>query len=187
MRIAMTSSSAVRFFLPDSYPLDFTAQDCLSRKNIHRPWKWLLVWRQLFTVDMVRYAIAKLALSVFAEELQRRLDADGVPILCASLDPGSVLSDDVLSIFVAPMRPLAQRSMVSVDQGSFNALYVTTSPELRQRSDMPHGGYFEPVGVRATAHPMTADEKQARGLWQATTVEVNRHLSESGLGQLAAW
>ena len=52
---------------------------------------------------------------------------------------------------------------------------------------MPHGGYFEPVGVRATAHPMTADEKQARGLWQATTVEVNRHLSESGLGQLAAW
>ena len=128
VRIAMTSSSAVRLFLPDGYLLDFIAQDCLSLENIHRPWKWRWVWRQLFTVDMVRYAIAKLALTVFAEELQRRLDADGVPILCASLDPGSVLSDDVLSIFIAPMRPLARRSMVSVDQGSFNALYVTTSP-----------------------------------------------------------
>ncbi|KAK2008310.1 daunorubicin C-13 ketoreductase [Colletotrichum eremochloae] len=187
VRIVMTSSNAIELFLPEGYHPSWTTEKDLALDHISETWRWRFFFRHLFAVDMFRYAMSKLAVSMFTKELQNRLDAESVPIICTSLNPGPTLSADVLSIFIPPMRPLVRKSFISPDQGSFNALFAATSEKVRDEPEKYKGRYMEPIGQLRTPHKIMNDPTQLEGLWNATMTSINRHLSECGPKRLEVW
>ncbi|KAF7561025.1 hypothetical protein G7046_g3116 [Stylonectria norvegica] len=187
VRIVTVSSNVTYIMIPPDYPLDFTSTAFLTGSLPYIPWKWRYFQSAFFTVDMVRYAMAKLANALFAKELQRRLDEQGVPIISISLNPGGVLSDDGLTIFSGFIKPLMRRVLVSPDQGSFNSLFAATAKDIRDKSELYKGQYIEPIGQVHASHPVLKNDKQVRAAWDTTTTEVNKYLNSQGLSPLSDW
>lgn len=138
----------------------------------------------MFTIKILHYSLAKMANIMFAQELQRRLDKLGVPIISLSLNPGAVKSDNAVSIFSGFLQPLMRQVMLTLDEGSFTSLFAATAPEVWRQPEVYKGKYLEPVGKVQDPLRIAQDEKQAQALWDTTTKEVNRYLLEHGLPTL---
>ncbi|KAH7176440.1 daunorubicin C-13 ketoreductase [Dactylonectria macrodidyma] len=187
VRIVTVSSSVHYFFFPPKYEFDLTTPAFLTGTLPYDPWQWRYLWKHMFTVDMMRYSLAKLANFLFAQELQRRLDEEGSSIISLSAHPGSVKSPNALDIFAGPMKLLMHRVMLSEDEGSFTILFAATAKDVRERPDEFKGKYVEPVGVVKPGHVVGKDEKQVQGLWDTTTNEVNKFLAKKGYAPLLDW
>ena len=141
----------------------------------------------MFTADMMRYSLAKLANFIFAQQLQRVLDEQGSSIISLSVHPGSVRSVNALDIFSGPLKPVMRRVMLTEDEGSFTLLFAATAKEVRERPDAFKGKYLEPIGEVKPGHVVANDEEQVRGLWDNTSKEVNKFLAKEGFAPLLDW
>ncbi|CAH0052317.1 unnamed protein product [Clonostachys solani] len=184
VRIVTVSSSASHAFLPPGYKIDFSKPEFLSGNLLYEPWKYRYVFRHMFTIKILHYSLAKMANIMFAQELQRRLDKLGVPIISLSLNPGAVKSGNAVSIFSGFLQPLMRQVMLTLDEGSFTSLFAATAPEVWRQPEVYKGKYLEPVGKVQDPLRIAQDEKQAQALWDTTSKEVNKYLLEHGLPTL---
>lgn len=187
VRVVTISSNVVGVFLPHDFPFNFTSPDFLYGRAPFHPWKFRYFQRHFFTVDMMRYSLAKAANMIFAQELQRRFDERGIPIISVSLHPGGVKSDAALDIFADFMKPVMRRVMVSEDEGSFTTLFAATCKDVRESQELFKGRYMEPVGRLMSSHQVTKDQGQVSGLWNTTAAEVSKYLDKTNSGGLVEW
>jgi len=155
-RIVIVSSSASKFG-----KIDF---DNLQSERVYKP---------MFQC----YSQSKLADSVFALELQRRLTAAGSPILCTAAHPGYAVTNLQTSgpgegmgftrFMTIILKPIASQDAA---HGALPTLFAATSP------DATPGGYYGPNGfqelkgdpVPVKIAPAAKDPAVAKRLWSVT-------------------
>ena len=103
------------------------------------------------------YCVSKLANVLHAQELARRLPADGVTTY--SLHPGAVATN-VWRRVPWPIRPLMTRKMISPEDGAKTTLFCATSAELAAES----GNYYD--DCRRAEPSETATPELAAELWE---------------------
>ncbi|KAK9234769.1 hypothetical protein V1525DRAFT_412067 [Lipomyces kononenkoae] len=187
VRIINLGSIAHLSMLPRNFEFQFTSPTCLSNPVPSYPWQWRFFGRFMFGFDMIRYAVSKAAVVLFTKELQRRLENQGLPILCIVVHPGAVLTEGVLAINNAFIRALARRTFLTAEQGAATPLFAATASEVRRNAELYQGKFLVPVGKVKTANAVAEDDRQVKGLWQNTTVEVNKQLAAQKLPALEAW
>lgn len=125
-----------------------------------------------------RYAFTKVLNVLFASELQRRVDQQGVPIISISLHPGVVATGGALDLFPRWLSPILRLLAKNPLQGSISALFAATAPEVRLKSAEYGGAYLGPSGKMAVASETARDEKLAKQLWALTEETVKTILEE---------
>ncbi|KZO91902.1 NAD-P-binding protein [Calocera viscosa TUFC12733] len=139
------------------------------------------------TANLARSGQAKLANILFAKELQRQLDAAGVPIISVSLHPGAVVTEGFESSiqklgfgFIWPL--LRWVVLVGPLQGTITQLFAATSPEVRKDADRFKGQYLLPYGKVAPAKQMSdlAKNPELPGQLWAMTERVVKEILEKG-------
>ncbi|OHF01595.1 daunorubicin C-13 ketoreductase [Colletotrichum orchidophilum] len=186
VRIITLSSNVNYKMLPSNYGFTFDSASFLTKPVPYYPWHWRFLTNRIFVVDMIRYSVSKVANLLFAQELQRLLDEQGLPILSISVHPGGVASPGTKNIgnyFFSLVRSV----FLTVDQGAITSVFAATATKVRENADKYKGKYIEPFGKIVTPNPVAKDEKQVKGMWDHTTVEVNKYLSTLGLAPLQAW
>jgi hypothetical protein len=173
--------------LPSNYALDFTKPELLYGELPYAPWQYKVARLLVFNVNMLHYAVSKLANAMFAKQLQRNLDQQRVPIAVVSLHPGGVASDNIRDVFKMWAWPLVARNFLPPDAGSFATLFAATSGEIRNREKGFMGNYMNTTGILHPGHPLMHDETQAQGLWENTQEEANRYLESKGHEGLLEW
>ncbi|KAK2018546.1 daunorubicin C-13 ketoreductase [Colletotrichum eremochloae] len=187
VRIITLSSSVNYLMLPSNYSFPFDSPSFLKSPVPYYPWKWRYISRHVFFVDMVRYAVSKVANLLFAQELQRLMDEQGLPILSISVHPGGVASNGTKVIGNSAFSLLRAAFFLSTDQGAATSLFAATAPEVRENPEKFKGKYLEPFGEVVTPNPVAKDMEKVRGMWDNTTTEVNKYLAEIGLAPLQPW
>ncbi|KAI6777975.1 Short-chain dehydrogenase [Emericellopsis cladophorae] len=184
VRIVVVSSNAMHLVLPPNYALDFTKSELLYGTLPYTPLKYKLLRPLVFDVNMLHYAVSKLANAMFAKQLQRNLRSQRVPIAVLSLHPGGVASDRIHEVFKPWVWPLVSGNFMPQDTGSHASLFAATAKEIRVEERGFMGNYMEPIGVVHAGHPLLHDEAQARDLWETTQKEASTYLKGKGHGGL---
>lgn len=135
--------------------------DDLQGKRRYRPWK--------------AYSQSKLAMLIFALELQRRSDANGWNLLSTAAHPGVASTEliangpgrgsRIVGFFSGLVIGVMGQSSAA---GALPVLYAAASPEARP------GGYYGPTGFKemkgppgpAEIRPQALNEETARRLWE---------------------
>ncbi|KAK1569854.1 daunorubicin C-13 ketoreductase [Colletotrichum navitas] len=187
VRIITLSSSVNYTFLPSNYRFTFDSPSFLKSPLSYYPWQWRYILRHFLFVDMIRYAVSKVANILFAQELQRLMDEQGLPILSISVHPGGVASEGNKDIGNSLFSLVRSTFFLSTDQGAATSLFAATAREVRENPEKFKGKYLEPFGEVVTPNPVFEDMEQVRGMWDNTTTEVNKYLTEIGLAPLKKW
>jgi retinol dehydrogenase-12 len=103
------------------------------------------------------YAVAKLCNVLFAQELGRRLDGQGVTTY--ALHPG-VVASDIWRQVPWPVRPIVTRRMLTPEQGALTSLYCATSATAGAQS----GRFYEDSKERQAS--AVATEDLGKILWE---------------------
>ncbi|EIT81774.1 dehydrogenase [Aspergillus oryzae 100-8] len=151
------------------------------------PWQWRYFGKFIFGFDMIRYAVSKAANALFAQELQRRLDKQGLPITSIAVHPGEVATEGLMSSNTAPVRMVARLLFLTADEGAVTPLFAATAVEVRQDPERYKGRFLVPIGRVEAPNPVANDDEQVKGLWGTTVKEVNKHLADNGLPPLEPW
>lgn len=187
VRIITLSSNVNYAMLPSNYGFTFDSASFLTKPVPYYPWQWRYIISRIFVVDMIRYAVSKVANLLFAQELQRLLDEQGLPILSISVHPGGVATPGSKDIGNSLFSLVRSAAFLTVDQGAITSVFAATAAEVRENADKYKGKYLEPFGKIVTPNPVAKDEKQVKGMWEHTTVEANKYLSTLGLAALQEW
>ncbi|KAI0827091.1 NAD-P-binding protein [Trametes gibbosa] len=126
--------------------------------------------------DMRRYALSKLANVLFAKQLQKRFDLEGVPITVMSLHPGGVQTEGVMRdpstqipIFGHLMKLILSKVFVSPAEGAYTSVFAAASPLVKMEKDRYKGVYLDPPGKIVTPpNPLAENKELAGGLWATT-------------------
>lgn len=113
-------------------------------------------------VALHEYDVSKLANVLFAKELARRYEAQGVSAY--SLNPGRVATD-VWRRIPWPFRPIwkAIGRMKTEEEGAKTILHCATA----DAAALENGGYYEDER-RARENPIALDAERARVLWETS-------------------
>ncbi|KAH7176115.1 hypothetical protein EDB81DRAFT_836280 [Dactylonectria macrodidyma] len=187
VRIVNISSIAHRDMLPTRFEFPFESPYFLSKPVLQYPWQWSSLGKFMFSFDMVRYAVSKAGVVLFTRELQRRLDALGLPILSISVHPGGVATEGAMATNGALFKAVARLCFLSPEQGAMAPLFAAVAAEVRLESEKYKGKFLVPIGKAETPNPVVEDEGQAKGLWVNMTAEVNRALLVEDLPPLEEW
>ncbi|KAI0637552.1 NAD-P-binding protein [Trametes polyzona] len=127
---------------------------------------------------LMRYSLSKLMQLMFLKELQSRLDAEGVPILCIGVDPGPTNTDGAQNYaqsagpILAPIySTIANLLFSSPAKASLGTVFAAASPVPRERSDEYKGAFLNKPASHGPTHPAVQDSELRRELW-ATTEEI---------------
>ncbi len=117
-----------------------------------------------------RYAMSKLANLLFTYELQRRLDAAGIPILSVACHPGiasTELSRYMPGLLTAATN-LLQPLLNTAAQGAWPTLCAAVSDEVEGGAYYGPAHRFEAAGpaVRVRSNRASRSERAARRLWE---------------------
>ncbi|EHK49382.1 hypothetical protein TRIATDRAFT_6294, partial [Trichoderma atroviride IMI 206040] len=167
-RIVTLSSIAHSNMLPHNFEFQFDSPLCLTNPVISYPWQWRYIGRFVFGFDMIRYAVSKAAVVMFAKGLQSRLDAGGLPILSLSVHPGEVATEGVMAINNVFIKAIARLTFLTSQQGAATPLFAATANKIRQGQDNYRGKFLTPYGKIQAPHPVVEDPKQLQGLWEHT-------------------
>ncbi|KFY30881.1 hypothetical protein V493_01580 [Pseudogymnoascus sp. VKM F-4281 (FW-2241)] len=186
VRVVTVSSAVQSQLLPPHYKFDFADPAFLSGKLPYEPLEYLGK-KQIFTADLLRYSMAKLANVLFAQELQSRLNHLGLLIISTSVHPGLVETEGAVGIFTPEMLPVIRKTMVSPDEGSYSSLFAATAREVSRKPEVYKGKYLAPVGQVTEPHVVAKKEEQVRAFWDTTEREVGRYLAKRGYRILNEW
>jgi NAD(P)-dependent dehydrogenase (short-subunit alcohol dehydrogenase family) len=114
--------------------------------------------------NFIRYGYSKLANVLFAKELQRRLDAFGIPILSLSVHPGGVATNGAAGFLGGRDNDLFRASM-SPAEGALTPLFAAAHPEPRADVEKYKGGFLLPWGGLKDASDAGRNVENARVLW----------------------
>ncbi|KAI8160356.1 putative oxidoreductase [Colletotrichum sp. SAR 10_70] len=187
VRIVTLTSTAQVAMLPSGFKFSFNSPDCLRNPVPSHPWQWRYFGKFAFGFDMIRYAVSKAANLIFAQELQRRLDKQGLPIISVAVHPGEVATEGVFSINNAMVRAIARLTFLSPEQGAANPVFAAVSRDVKENPATYKGQFLLPVGKIGGPASVASDEEQVRGLWNTAMEEVNRRLADESLPPLQAW
>lgn len=187
VRIINISSTAPTAFLPRDFDFQFDKLSGLVTPVLHYPLQWRLGAKYAFSWDMIRFSVSKAALILFATELQRRLDAQGVPILTLSVHPGSAYTEGLAAVNNFFISTMARLFFDSAEQGAVSPLFAATAEQVRQSPERYKAKFLLPVGKIGSPHPVAEDERQIKGLWVVTITELNKALEAQGLPVLGPW
>jgi len=186
-RIVTVSSIVQANMLPSNFKFQFDDPRALTQPVQSYPWQWRFAGRFMFPFDMIRYAVSKAAAAIFAQELQRKLDEQHLPILSMSVHPGEVATQGLMAGNNALVKVVAKLTFLTPDQGAVSPLFAATAMEVRKNSEKYKGQFLLPGGKIGESNPVTRDDRQMKGLWDITTKEVNDQLHIDGLPLLEAW
>uniref|UniRef100_A0A0D2XTY6 Oxidoreductase n=1 Tax=Fusarium oxysporum (strain Fo5176) TaxID=660025 RepID=A0A0D2XTY6_FUSOF len=173
VRIVNLSSTASISMLPANFKFNFDSPTCFKNPVPSYPWQWRFLGRFMFGFDMIRYAVSKAAVVLFTQELQGRLEGQKLPITCIAVHPGEVLTE-------------ARASFLTAEQGAANSLFAATAAEVKGDALKYKGKFIVPLGKLEEPNPIVKDDRQVKGLWENTVVEVNKWLMEKKLALLEA-
>lgn len=123
---------------------------------------------------MVHYCASKLANILYAQELQKKLDAAGIAAVALSLDPGNVCTDGSKRTIGEEM---AKTLPFQPIDGATTSLFAATAPEVRAEKDKYGGAYLVPFGQIASGSAMAQDEVLAKKLWDLSESVVQEVLA----------
>src|SRR5688572_19272022 len=133
VRVITVGSNAVSILLGKSYEVDFSDRQVYYGEHPQKPLAIRGMYSLLFERDAVRYGISKLAVMMFAAELQKRFDEENLPILALSINPGAADSHGRAPAMLRPsLRPLFKWNTVTPEKASWNALFFGTAKEARE-------------------------------------------------------
>ncbi|KAF4906592.1 putative oxidoreductase [Colletotrichum fructicola] len=187
VRIVTLTSTAQVAMLPSGFKFPFTSPDCLRSPVLSHPWQWRYFGKFAFGFDMIRYAVSKAANFMFAQELQSRLDKQGLPIISVAVHPGEVATEGVFSINNAMVRTIARLTFLSPEQGAATSLFAAASTDVKENPAAYKGRFLLPVGKIGVPASVASDEEQVRGLWNTATDEINKRMADEGLPCLQRW
>ncbi|KAH9843558.1 NAD-P-binding protein [Rhodofomes roseus] len=121
-----------------------------------------------------RYNFTKYMGVLHVKELQKRLDAEGAPIIVTAVHPGIVNTDGVQNFanssgtFKAPLYSfIANAFFTSPEKGAYSTVFAAAAPEIRE-DPMYKGGYIVPPGKLGSVYPPTEDPELGKELWETT-------------------
>lgn len=187
VRIINLTSIAHSALLPSSFEFVFDTSEALSNPVISYPWQWRYFGKFFFNFDLIRYAVSKAANVILTQELQAHFDKHNVPILSIAVHPGAVASEAAVGTSPAPLRFIARRLYLTLDQGAVTPLFAATAKEVRQDAGKFKGTFMVPFGDIGVPNPVVKDARQVKGLMDTTFKEVNQQLASNDLPPLEAW
>lgn len=187
VRIVTISSTAPQVFLPKNFEFEFDKLSGLYSPVSAYPWSYRMFFKFLFYADMILYSVSKAGTQIYASELQKLFDQHNLPILSLIVHPGEVATEGLMNINNMVIRTVARLTFLSSEQGAASPLFAATAPVIRQDQDHYKGSLLMPGGNIASLHPVVMDEKQARGLWNLMTKELDQHLIAERLPALQKW
>ncbi|KAI0951766.1 hypothetical protein AcV7_007770 [Taiwanofungus camphoratus] len=125
--------------------------------------------------SLMRYCFSKLPIVLYAKEQQRRLDAEGVPIIVTSLHPGTVNTDGAqkwiasLGALWSLVAALVINTFFSSPVvGAYANVFAAGAPEVRAEPRKYRGAYIVPPGRVGRSSEHANDERLAKELWDTT-------------------
>ena len=125
---------------------------------------------------------SKLANILFAKQLQRRLDSDGVPITVLAVHPGAVNTEGFRKdpsnkrFIIGPIQKfVCDLFFTTPSVGAYSTLFAAASPVVKAEREKYKGAYLVPPGKLAPVHAPQADSAQlAEELWETTEAIVKQ-------------
>ncbi|KAF9457627.1 NAD-P-binding protein [Collybia nuda] len=114
-----------------------------------------------------RYCATKFAGVLFTEELQRRLDAERVPIIVMALHPGNVNTFANSMPYPRIAWWIMRLLFMDPDVGAFTTAFAAASPVVKE-DERYRGGYLQPIAKLGKALDLENGEDLAKELWNTT-------------------
>ncbi|KAL1939523.1 hypothetical protein VTO73DRAFT_9834 [Trametes versicolor] len=126
--------------------------------------------------DYHRYAYSKLANVLYAKQLQRRLDLEGIPITVLALHPGAINTEGVrkdpgasLPILGPIVKLIITKLLTTPEEGAYTSSFAAASPIVKAEREKYKGAYLNPPGKIVTPPAPEAESKElAEELWATT-------------------
>jgi hypothetical protein len=125
---------------------------------------------------MSRYALSKLANVLFCKELQRRLDADGVPIISTVCNPGGTKTEGGLGVWPWFLRPIMGMLFVAPSKGALPVLFLSGAPEIKRNPNDHKALYYNPSCKVETPSALAQDMQVAKNLWKISEEAVATYI-----------
>ncbi|KAK7403407.1 hypothetical protein QQX98_010820 [Neonectria punicea] len=129
-------------------------------------------WENSCLGQAMRYGTTKLANVLFASELQRRMDEDGVSIISLSLNPGTVRTEGAAEVMPFMVRPLVYLLFAAPERGADTSLFAATAQEVKENSEKWKGRYIDGPGKIKVPSLRARDLVAGRNLWNTTELAV---------------
>jgi hypothetical protein len=110
---------------------------------------------------------SKLANVLFAKELQRRLDKEGVNIISFPLHPGNANTFSNSCPFPPLSKLVMSLLFMTPDVGAYTTLFAAASPTPQEDAHYK-GGYMRPICRFAEASTLGCNAELAAELWETT-------------------
>jgi hypothetical protein len=127
-----------------------------------------------------RNAVAQTAIILFTSELQRRMDAENIPMICTCLSPGGVATEGQAGVRMGWFTPLwwvIKRVMSKgAEKGALPGLWLAVGREVRDGKEGFKGGYFEEDRRMVEPSRLAGDEVVAGNLWELSEKMVGKWL-----------
>ncbi|KAF9454438.1 NAD(P)-binding protein [Macrolepiota fuliginosa MF-IS2] len=121
------------------------------------------------------YGLSKVANILHVKNLQQRLDAEEVDIICIAVDPGAVGTENVARwlegmtyLFWIIVWIFTKVAFSPPGKGAMNSLYAAASPEVKASAKTFKGAHLLPVGKITKPSKYAADERLAKELYDTT-------------------
>ncbi|KAF8500193.1 NAD-P-binding protein [Russula emetica] len=119
------------------------------------------------------YGYTKLANVLWTTELQRRFDAENIPITAMSIHPGNVMSEGNVKLFTSLTLGRViywgfSLFFISPHDGGYTPAWAAASRQVFEERDKYKGKYLVPYGVLEDASEDARREDLARELWDTT-------------------
>ncbi|KAI0959136.1 hypothetical protein AcW1_004052 [Taiwanofungus camphoratus] len=123
----------------------------------------------------LRYSTSKLMGVLYVKELQRKMEAEGVPIIVMAVHPGIVNTEGVQNYAhsVGPiLSPLytfiANAVFTPPTKGAYSTVFAAAASEVRTRPEKYRGAYVVPPGKRGRESKQSQSQELAKELWDTT-------------------
>ncbi|KAI0551745.1 short-chain dehydrogenase [Xylaria curta] len=115
----------------------------------------------------LHYGYTKLATILFTKELQRKFDAEGVPILVMNPNPGGVASDGAARYLGSRDSDIFRKALTPAE-GALTTLFTAAHPEPALDRAKYAGAFVLPFGGWKEASQQARDPELAAQLWEGS-------------------
>jgi len=161
VRIVNVSSAAV-MGLPDT--IRFRNREDFNDEHLNQ-----------YLPSIMRTGRSKLANILFTKELQRHFDEQKIPIICLSLNPGTVNTEGTQGVVQRQgwlLRTFATHIFNCVlptpDQGAYTQVFASVAPLVREQADKYKGVFLMPPAKITSPSKPAESEELAKELWETT-------------------